>query len=190
MAPMSLPRRVTVLYNTDYDAELTAASGADVSAVQASALAVRDALRATDIDAELLGMQGHDVFAVFGRLLDDRPDLVFNLVESMAGESRNEVCVPPLLELFKLPDTGPDAVALGSCLYKDRAKDLLCARGVPTPEARVLGAADLDDPALDRLDYPWFVKLVHEDASVGIEADNVARDRAGLVARARVLIRE
>jgi D-alanine-D-alanine ligase len=187
---MSLPRRVTVLYNTDYDAELTAASGADVSAVQASALAVRDALRAADFDAELVGMQGHDVFAVFARLLDDRPDLVFNLVESMAGESRNEACVPPLLELFKLPYTGSDALALGSCLHKDRAKELLVARGVPTPPSRVLGANDLEDASLDRLDYPWFVKLVHEDASVGIEADNVARDRAGLVARARALIRE
>lgn len=187
---MSLPRRVTVLYNTDYDAELTAASGADVSAVQASALAVRDALRASDIDAELVGMHGHDAMHVFARLLDDRPDLVFNLVESMAGDSRNEVCVPPLLELYKLPYTGSDALALGSCLHKDRAKDLLRARGVPTPAARVLGPDDLDDPALDKLDYPFFVKLVHEDASVGIEAANVVRDRAALVTRARALIRD
>jgi len=186
---MSLPRRVTVLYNTDYDAELTAASGADVSAVQASALAVRDALRASELDAELIGIHGHDALAVFTRLLDDRPDLVFNLVESMAGDSRNEACVPPLLELYKLPYTGSDALALGSCLHKDRAKDLLSARGVPTPPARVLTESDLDDPALDRLDYPYFVKLVHEDASVGIEAANVARDRAALVTRARALIR-
>jgi D-alanine-D-alanine ligase len=185
-----LPRRVTVLYNTDYDAELIAASGADVSAVQASALAVRDALRAEAIDAELIGIQGHDVFAVFDRLVDEAPDLVFNLVESLAGDARNEACVPPLLELFKLPYTGADALALGSCLHKDRAKALLAARGVPSPPARVLGLDDLDDPALDRLDYPYFLKLIHEDASVGIDADNVARDRAGLVRRARTLIQD
>jgi D-alanine-D-alanine ligase len=187
---MSTLRRVTVLYNTDYDAELTAASGADVSAVQASALAVRDALRANGLDAELIGMAGLDVFEVFGRLVDDRPDLVFNLAESMAGDSRNEVAVPPLFELFKLPYTGSDALALGSCLHKDRAKDLLRARGVPTPPARVLGALDLEDPALDRLDYPWFLKLLHEDASVGIEAENLVTDRAALVRRARALIAE
>ena len=186
---MSLPRRVTVLYNTDYDAELTAASGADVSAVQASAMAVRDALEATGFDAELVGIHGHDVFAVFGRLVEERPDLVVNLVESMAGDPRNEIAMPGLLELFALPYTGSDALALGSCLHKDRAKDLLRARGVPTPPARVLaGAADLGDPALEALDYPWFLKLVHEDASVGIEADNVARDRAALVKRARAMI--
>jgi D-alanine-D-alanine ligase len=187
---MVSPRRVTVLYNTDYDAELTAASGADVSAVQASALAVRDALRANDLDAELVGMQGLDVFSVFGRLVDDRPDLVFNLAESMAGDSRNEVCVPPLFELFKLPYTGSDALALGSCLHKDRAKDLLRGRGVPTPTARVITLADLEDSALDRLEYPMFLKLVREDASVGIEADNLVRDRAALVRRARALIVE
>jgi D-alanine-D-alanine ligase len=183
-------RRIVVLYNTDYDAELLAA-GADVSAVQASATAVRDGLIAAGFDAELLGMQGLDVFDVFRRLVDHRPDLVFNLCESMAGESRNETTVPGLLELFKLPYTGADALALGSCLHKDRAKDLLRARDVATPPARVLARpSDLDDPALDALDYPYFVKLVHEDASVGIEADNVARDRAGLVRRASFMMRE
>jgi D-alanine-D-alanine ligase len=183
-------RRIVVLYNTDYDAELLAA-GADVSAVQASATAVRDGLIASGHDAELLGMQGLDVFDVFRRLVDRKPDLVFNLCESMAGESKNETTVPGLLELFKLPYTGADALALGSCLHKDRAKDILRAQNVATPPARVLARpSDLDDPALDELDYPWFVKLVHEDASVGIEADNVARDRAGLVRRASFMMRE
>jgi hypothetical protein len=40
------------------------------------------------------------------------------------------------------------------------------------------------------LDYPWFIKLANEDASVGITEANVARDAAGLVGRCRELLAE
>src|SRR5207302_1388595 len=49
---------------------------------------------------------------------------------------------------------------------------------------------DLDDPILDGLAYPYFVKLVHEDASLGITEANVVVDAAALRARARELMRE
>jgi D-alanine-D-alanine ligase len=54
----------------------------------------------------------------------------------------------------------------------------------------VLGLAELDDPALEHLDYPWFVKLVHEDASIGITEANVCANAAALRARARELMAE
>jgi D-alanine-D-alanine ligase len=184
-------RRVVVLHNTDYDAELTAGSAVDVSAVKASAQSICDALVRSGLDASMVGMHGSDLFEVIGRLDRERPDLIFNLCESMCGDSRNEVTVPGVLELFRLRYTGADGLGLGSCLFKDRAKDILRGRGIPTPEARLLedGAA-LADPALERLDYPWFLKLVHEDASVGIEADNVVHDRDALARRARYMMHE
>jgi D-alanine-D-alanine ligase len=183
MPAMSLSR-VIVVHNTDYDAELTAGTGVDVSAVLASAMAIADALAQTGVATELVGIHGTDLFATAQAMAGRGPDLVFNLCESLSGDSRNETLVPGVFELLGLPYTGSDALALGSCLHKDRAKDILRGRGVPTPPARLLtGEADLDDPTLARLDYPWFLKLVHEDASVGIEADNLVRDHAALVRR-------
>lgn len=187
---MSLSR-VIVVHNTDYDAELTAGTGVDVSAVLASAMAIADALAQTGVATELVGIHGTDLFATAQAMAGRGPDLVFNLCESLSGDSRNETLVPGVFELLGLPYTGSDALALGSCLHKDRAKDILRGRGVPTPPARLLtGEADLDDPDLARLDYPWFLKLVHEDASVGIEADNLVRDHAALVRRARIMMAE
>src|SRR5690349_2980856 len=185
------PRRIVVLHNTDYDAELTAGTGSDVSSVAVSAQAVRDALLAAGFEAELAGLHGLELFELVARLRDQRPDLVFNLCESMAGDPRNEVALPAVFDLYGIPYTGSDALGLALALFKARTKDALRGRGVATPEHLLLrSAADLTPERLAGLDYPWFLKLAHEDASVGIEADNVARDAAGLATRARTMMDE
>ncbi len=176
-------RDVVVLYNCDYDEELSREQGidVDVSAVRASALAIRDAIREYGWNSELLGVMGPDVMDVVQGVRDRAPDLVFNVCESLNGDARNEVVVPSLLEMLKLPYTGAGALAIGMCLHKDRAKEVLSARGIATPAYRILATAtDID--SFD-MEYPVFLKLAHEDASIGIEATNVARDKAGLTSR-------
>ena len=183
-----MPRGIAVLYNTDYDAE---AAATDVISVEASAQAIVGALIESGLGAELVGLHGLEVFAVLDRLRAERPELVFNLCESMAGDPRNEPTFVGLLDLFGIPYTGADQLALVSCLYKQRTKEILIARGISTPPYRFLtGPPTLDDPALDALDYPWFVKLAHEDASVGITQDNLVRDGAALRRRAREMMNE
>jgi D-alanine-D-alanine ligase len=116
---------------------------------------------------------------------------VFNLCESMAGDPRNEPTFDGLLDLFAIPYTGADLLCLASCLHKRRAKDVLLARGLPTPPYRFLAdPGAVGDPALDALDYPWFVKLAHEDASVGITEENLVATPAALRKRAGELMAE
>src|SRR5688572_8478249 len=103
------PSRITVLYNTDYDAEV---AEADASSVEDSARAIADALRAVGRTVELVGLQGREVFDVIARLRTNTPDLVFNLCESMAGDPRNECTFAGLLDLFGIPYTGADLAAL------------------------------------------------------------------------------
>ncbi|HUJ58046.1 MAG TPA: hypothetical protein VLX92_06125 [Kofleriaceae bacterium] len=183
--------RIVVLYNTDFDAEQAANTGPDATSVRGSAKAIAGALVEAGHTVEILGVHGVDVYATLERLHRDTPDLLFNLCESMDGEAANEPTFAGLLDLFGIPYTGADLVALAVCLHKQRTKDLLVAHGVPTPPYRYLAAIDdLADPALDALDYPWFVKLVHEDASLGITERNVVRDAAELRTRARELMVE
>lgn len=178
---------MVVLYNTDYDEELIAA--ADVSAVRASSEAITQAIRDHGLDAELLGIHGLDLGQVMDDLRARAPDLVFNLCESLNGDARNEMVVPSVLEMLDLPYTGTPALSLGLCLHKDRCKEILIARGIATPEHVVVRhARDLDDPALARLPYPLFVKLCHEDASVGIDERNRVADARELAACARRLM--
>ena len=188
---MKSPRKVAVLHNTDYDAELTEGTGVDISAVHASALAVVAGLREAGFESELVGVHGLELFDVVRQLQASKVDLVFNLCESMNGDSRNEPTATGVLDLFGIPYTGSDTLALGSCLHKNRAKAILHGCEVPTPRHLLLSTeADLASPVLRTLTYPWVLKLVHEDASVGIEADNVAKNVDDLIKRARYMMQE
>jgi D-alanine-D-alanine ligase len=178
-----------VLYNTDYDDELKAESGADVSAVEEAARAVAAAVAAAGFDSDILGVHGDDLDRVFRRLADRPPDLVFNLVESLRGTTRNEPLMAALLELLEIPFTGPGPMPLRLCLHKDRARQILEGAGVTIPEGFVITSrADLDPERLAGLAYPMFLKLSREDASIGIEASNVATDPGGLARRAAQLL--
>ena len=182
--------RIVVLYNTDYDAEQAAnANNPDATSVRASAKAIASALIESGYTVELTGVHGVEVYDVLAKIAANMPDLLFNLCESMEADPRNEPTFAGLLDLFKIPYTGANLLALASCLYKHRTKDILIAHGVPTPPYRYLrNDADLADPALETLDYPWFVKLAHEDASLGITEANVVADVAALRARSRELM--
>ncbi|HEY5951143.1 MAG TPA: ATP-grasp domain-containing protein [Kofleriaceae bacterium] len=184
--------RIVVLYNTDYDAEQAAnANNPDATSVRASAKAIASALIESGYTVELTGVHGLEVYDVLAKLAANKPDLLFNLCESMDADPRNEPTFAGLLDLFKIPYTGADLLALASCLYKQRTKDILIAHGVPTPPYRFLrDDEDLADPALEQLDYPWFVKLAHEDASLGITEANVVANAAALRARSRELMHE
>src|SRR5579872_4469209 len=106
---MSPPLRIVVLYNADHDAE---ASATDVISVEASARAVAAALTDGGFAVELIGLYGLEVLAVVDRVRALAPDLVFNLCESMAGDSRNEPTFVGLLDLFAIPYTGADLLCL------------------------------------------------------------------------------
>jgi D-alanine-D-alanine ligase len=182
--------RTVVLYNTDYDADLTG-PGIDVGAVEQSARAIAQALVDGGRVVELVGLHGVEVFDVLARLKADAPEMIFNLCESMAGDPRNEPTFVGLLDLFGLRYTGADLVALASCLHKRRCKEILLGCGVETPPYRFFATPPaVDDPALDALDYPWFLKLAHEDASVGITEANLVTTPAALRTRAREMMAE
>lgn len=184
-----MPLRIAVLFNNDF--EFVAGAGVDAIAVRASAESIRDALRAAGHDAELISIEGRDLGAVLERLEREKPDLVFNLCESLRGVAANEIAVPAILDLFGLLYTGADAVGLGVALSKPRTKDVLLGRGIATPPYRVMTTlAEIDQVAAEALDWPWFLKLANEDASVGITEANVLVDGAALAARAKALLAE
>jgi len=179
---MDRPARIVVLYNLEEEG-----AAIDASSVADAARAIAGALNEVGMTATTATIRGAEVFDVLTTLRADRPDLVFNLCEAMAGDARNEPTFVGLLDLFGIAYTGADLLGLASCLYKQRAKDILIGRGVSTPPYRLIDSETISDAALAALDYPWFVKLVHEDASVGITQANVVHSAAELRARSREL---
>ncbi len=182
-------RTVLVLYNCDFDLPgQENVSGRDRSEVAKAAHEVRDAIAAYGFDAPIHGVEGHDLGPCLDGIRDLHPDLIFNITESLAQDSRNEIVIPAVFDMLSLPFTGSGALALGLCLHKPKAKDILRSRGVPTPASltveRIKDAAGVDLP------FPLFVKLAREDASVGIRQDNVIHSKRALVKRVRDLLEE
>jgi D-alanine-D-alanine ligase len=99
------------------------------------------------------------------------PELIFNLVEAIAGESAREADLAGALDLLGIPYTGsgPDTLALA--LRKARTKEILVARGIATPRWKTVA------PGAEwrgGLRLPVIVKPEREDASLGLWSDSVA----------------
>ncbi len=121
---------------------------------------------------------GEAPLAAFQSLGHHPPDVVVNLCESVSGDSRGEMAASAVLELLKIPFTGSGPLALGLALHKDKAKELLLARGVPTPAFAVVSSpAELSRV---QLPFPLIVNPVREDASAGVTFDSVVHDAAAL----------
>lgn len=110
--------------------------------------------------------------AIQEQLRRGAPDLVFNLVESLAGTGRLIHLFPALLDAMSLPYTGASAEALLLTSNKVLAKQWLHAAGVPTPAwIGPVGRARMRAPVPpSSRPYRWIIKSVWEHASIGIDA--------------------
>jgi D-alanine-D-alanine ligase len=123
----------------------------------------------------------------FGKLREERPELVFNMAEGLWGESR-EAQIPAMLEMLRIPYTGSAPLTLGLCLNKARTKEILSHYGIPTPRFVVAR-----DPGLDierYLNFPMIVKPLYEGSSKGIKNDSIAWDESGLKAKVKSVIED
>jgi D-alanine-D-alanine ligase len=121
-------------------------------------------------------------FRLVEYLREDKPDLVFNLVESVENESAQEMNIAGVYELLKVPFTGAGPLALGIALQKHRVKEILTYHGITTPAFQVFPQGE--KVLLRRsMKFPLIVKPSHEDASVGIDDRSVVYNQADLRAR-------
>ena len=159
--------RVTVLHNAVSDAPT-----ADE----------RDVLVQVDAVADALAVLGHstqrlsctlDLAAVKRQLLEQKPDVVFNLVEALDGSDRLVALAPSLLDALALPYTGSSTEALFLTGSKLLAKERLLAAGLPTPAWAVCRR---QPSAHASLAPPTIIKAVWEHASFGIEEESIVRE--------------
>lgn len=152
---------VLVLYNEP---------GEDASVEDRDVLDQRDAVIAalgeTGVSATALGCT-MDFDTLQRRLLDARPDIVFNLVESLGGTDRLMALAPMLLDAWNIPYTGASTLTMLTTSDKLAAKKQLRDAGLPTPDwcSAATNPADLSDVENGN----WIVKAVWEHASFGMD---------------------
>lgn len=104
------------------------------------------------------------------------PDAIINFVESVEGVSSYEYCMAGLFELLKVEFTGNKPQCLGNCLNKWCTKDILRANGIKTPKAVVLDQSSITNKKSFALKFPVILKLLLEDASIGISEYSVVNN--------------
>jgi D-alanine-D-alanine ligase len=117
------------------------------------------------------------------------PDIIFNFVESVEGISSYEYCVAGLYQLLEYNFTGNLAHCLGNCLNKERTKNILQAHGINTPASMTLNYPDPISRKEFGLNYPVILKLLKEDASIGISEFSVVDNYKSLTKQAAFLQR-
>lgn len=115
-------------------------------------------------------------------------DIVFNICEGKRGRNR-ESEVPAMLEAFRIPFVGSDALTLGVTLDKIAAKKMFIADGVPTPGYfNANNADDLD--GLKNVKFPLIVKTRHEGTSKGITRNSRVENSKDLKRQIEIITRD
>ncbi|MFO7446756.1 MAG: ATP-grasp domain-containing protein [Ignavibacteriaceae bacterium] len=121
------------------------------------------------------------------KLTSYSPDVIFNFVESIEGIASYEYYVAALFELLGFQFTGNGPACLGNCLNKYRTKNILKSFGINTPNAITVKPSEkLFENNLfaaqggKKINFPVILKLLNEDASIGISENSVVSDYKNL----------
>jgi len=142
--------------------------------------AVVSALNEEGFEASCINLK--DDHKMLNRLIvENPPDVVFNLVELFNADQGLEGCVAGFFDLFEVPYTGAPPFCLFLCRQKALTKKILLQNGVATAPFRYL-----EEPIIEPshgLHYPLIVKPSLEDGSTGVEAASVVYDYSQLLHR-------
>ncbi len=121
-----------------------------------------------------------DLSALAHAIDEKKPDMVFNLVESLEGKGQLIGIVPFFLDSLGMPYTGSSSAAILLTSNKMSAKEKMRAAGLETPDW--IGPyskkaspddikADTEQPVAGR----WIIKSVWEHASLGLDSDGLVQ---------------
>jgi D-alanine-D-alanine ligase len=173
----NLSQRLTIIYNQPISSRYDAAGEAMAErGVLDEVTAVHRALAELKCETRLVPLLP-PVATALAAITAIEADCVFNLFEGFSGEPESEAFVAEALEKTGIPYTGCPPAALHLALDKAKAKEVLAAAGIPTPDSQLLTPVTL---SRFHLAYPCIVKPPSEDASHGLSAESVVSDGAAL----------
>lgn len=100
-------------------------------------------------------------------LMNDKPDLVINLVDTLRGREGLSTSIPASLELLNIPYTGAGVQGFTIGCDRNLTKELWLSNGIPTPNFQFIKRRG--QKIKDDLHVPLIVKLNDSGGSVGID---------------------
>ncbi len=146
---------------------------------------VIDALKKLGHEVRLLGLFDQ-IRPLMIEIRRHPPDIVLNLLESLAHERSHESNIAGLLDLLNVPYTGSRPVSLNLCRNKLFAKRILSPHRIKVPRAVVFPLGHLNR-SIKHLKFPIFVKPLGLEGSDGIAQSSFVENTASLLERVRFL---
>jgi D-alanine-D-alanine ligase len=166
----ALSNGVVIIYNAPVALESDATWRESDAGVADEVLAVQQALVAQGCAVRLAAVHTLQDAAI--AIAAGPEQVVFNLVEALAGDPSDYCQIPVLCKAAGRVYTGNPAACQVLCLDKSVAKQVLRDQGIPVPSSVTI-APSQDWRTVILPDFPVIVKPVRTDASEGIEGDAV-----------------
>ncbi|MEI7812240.1 MAG: ATP-grasp domain-containing protein [Ignavibacteria bacterium] len=115
-----------------------------------------------------------DVENTIAEIAKCSPDAILNFVESVNGKAHYEAYAAGIYELMGINYTGSTPVSLTICLDKSKTKQILSTFGIKTPGFHIARYCEKLKEEDFILKSPVILKLLNEDASIGISEFSVA----------------
>jgi D-alanine--D-alanine ligase len=116
---------------------------------------------------------------IINGIKQEKPDLIFNLIETFRNTDKFEFNITALLEMTGIPFTGSSSGSIFLSNDKYLTKKIFNFHNVPCPDFFVVPLKE--EPVIPRgFEFPFFVKPVHEDASIGIDENSFVENEEDL----------
>lgn len=120
-----------------------------------------------------------------GQIIAKRPDVVYLALHGQGGE---DGCIQGMLELARIPYTGPGVAASAVCMNKILTKQVLDAYDIPTAKFLVKRREECGDVAavtkelVDKIGLPMVLKSPCQGSSIGVVIVKREEDMAAGIA--------
>ncbi|MBL8013408.1 MAG: ATP-grasp domain-containing protein [Candidatus Omnitrophica bacterium] len=146
---------------------------------------VVQALKSLGHEATVLGLY-NDVSILIDEIKENRPDIVFNMVEVFNDQSHLEKNVAALLEILDIPYTGASTGSLFICNNKALCKTILVFHRIKVPRFYTfIRKRKIFMPT--KLKLPAIVKPLCEEASRGISQASIVDNQDSLFERVKFI---
>ncbi len=176
--------RVAVIANMKGETELPLDGPADAGAEFDRKETIQEIQSAIESDGHTTVFIPADANLPFA-LAQIRPDICFNISEGFYGDAR-EAQIPALLELFRIPYTASRVLANSIALDKTMTKRIWRDKGLPTAAFQEFFTGE--EPLLQGLEFPMFVKPASEGTGMGMDQDSIVYDETSLRRRVHWVI--
>jgi D-alanine-D-alanine ligase len=172
---------ITILYDAAEEAERTKALAAGAKFPILVSAQIEEILTRRGYKARRLAAEP-PIKKLVRQIEDDDSDLVFNVCESLGGAGEEERRIASILELLDKRFTGSGSLALTLAGDKSLSKKMFEFHGVKSPDFAIIAPGHVEGTA--RLtSFPFIVKPIATDASIGINAKSVVHNVEDLMNR-------